>query len=258
MRTSRRSSRLADQWKWRGKYGSIASVQRYLHERDGAAAIRVVAAKTLRVPSYAMTVFGGKNDCVPVAITRVIEFYGCQGVPGCSVPTADGSATVSDVRRLSAGELAEWRTVLYHDTVKEARRRGYTRYFGTSPLFIAGIAERVARARGFDAQARSVYAWSFDRTVVREIDAGRPLLLNLARGSYARHTVTVVGYRVLSYTSEADGRTVDQTARFLAVIDSWHPGVRFIDYNALAYDFAGAGIGSFTLLRVRGGECSDV
>ena len=63
--------------------------------------------------------------------------------------------------------------------------------------------------------------------VKREIDAGRPLLLNISSGYYGNHTVTIVGYH--EYT-KGEGKN---KKRFLKVYDGWSKQPRYIDYEQL-------------------------
>ena len=211
-----------------GLYGRISVPEKYLEDRYRAVDIRQETSKVLDVPTFLMRDFGGKNDCVPVAITRIFDYARGQGYAG----------------------IPEDRAAIYRDALARVKARGYSPWWGTLPFFIAGITKRMAKSYGYDVVGtRGVYGWSYGRTVVREIDAGWPLILNLARGSYRGHTVTVIGYREYSYRSggEADGR---KNVRFLAVADSWTTEVRWIDFGAMAYDVVGAGVASFNTMRL--------
>ncbi|MCI1676280.1 MAG: C39 family peptidase [Ancrocorticia sp.] len=210
-----------------GLFGRIENPERYLTDRYGAHEIERVASQRLVVDMFPMSDFGGRNDCVPVAITRVFDYYRGRGYG--MIPA---------------------REELYEDAVRLARRRGYTRLWGTVPVFIAGMMRTMAASYGYThTEARGVYAWSWRRTVIPEIDAGRPLILNMVRGSYGSHTVTVIGYETFTYAVASHGPHVlaspaRRTKRMVVVADGWMAAPRWIDFDALAYDVVGAGLAS--------------
>lgn len=80
-----------------------------------------------------------------------------------------------------------------------------------------------------------------DNEVKKEIDAGRPVIMNIATGYYGNHTVTVRGYDIYR-KQHTIGKIKYYTYYYMiAVYDGWTSSVRYIDYN----DFSKFNLGSF-------------
>ena len=105
------------------------------------------------------------------------------------------------------------------------------------PFFIAGITRETFKQYGIKARCRGVYVWSFEKHVVREISAGRPVIMNIARGFYRDHTIVVAGYSIW--------KVGDKLYPMLRVIDGWKSGIHYIDYEAFSTDISQSIFGSF-------------
>lgn len=210
-----------------GLYGRISNPTSYLAHRYKATNISTSSSKLLSVPYFHMDAYGGANDCVPIAITRTFDYLRTRGY----------------------GRIPASRATIYKDVEASAKRHGFTNKSGTNPVNIDNIMKDVATKYGYrNTTVRGIYVWSYGGTVVPEINAGRPLLWNIARGHYANHTVTVTGYRTYKY--KVNGKS--QSRPFVAVADSWKTSVRWVDYNAFAYDLVSAGVGSFNTMQLKG------
>ncbi len=155
------------------------------------------------------------NNCVLTAITRVFAYYrdnyGKDSIP-------DDATLYSDIKAIAEGY-------------------GYSNETGTFPTKINNIINDTFKKYGYEGEGKSIYVWDFN-TVKTEIDAGRPLLFNIAFGYYGDHTVSVVGY---SEFTRSNG-WFRETKRFIKVYDGWTQSNRYIDYDLI-------NIGSFSTAK---------
>lgn len=162
------------------------------------------------------------NNCTLTAITRILDYYRGQGYKKINANINDIYATVR----------------------KSAVKNGYTPSKGTDFWKIDNIVEEVLHNYGYKkAKCKGIYLWSFREQIKKEIDANRPVIMNLARGFYGNHTVTVSGYAI--YKSGII------TYNMIQVYDGWKSVRRFIDYYAFAYDLITSGFGSFNTIRIK-------
>lgn len=213
-----------------GLYGRISSPTKYIADRYNGYSISSKDSKILGVSKFHMDDYGGKNDCVPIAITRVFDYLRGRGYT--SIPSS--------------------RATIYKDVLKIAKKWGYTEENGTNPVNIDNIMSEVAKKYGYKKTVtKGIYVWSYKGTIVSEINKNRPLLFNIARGSYKKHTVTATGYRTYTYKAKTLGIPVNYSRPFVAVADSWRTSTRWIDFNQLAYDVFTAGFGSFNTMELK-------
>lgn len=95
------------------------------------------------------------------------------------------------------------------------------------------VCEDYLQDYNYNSNCNGVYIWSFNSQVKGEIDAGRPVILNITSGYYGNHSVVVNGYEIY----EINGVEYP----FIQVSDGWVYGYRYIDYN----DFARSTLASF-------------
>ena len=161
------------------------------------------------------------RNCSVVAVTRIIDYY-------------------RKVRKLPLVPEDIKDTYKYVEEVAESY--GYTDKRGTMPFFISSIARECFKNYGVKARCKGNYVFSFDKHVVKEIDAGRPVIMNIARGYYKDHTVVVCGYSIWLVG--------DKKKPFLKVIDGWKSGYHYIDYEAFSKDISQSIFGSFNTIRL--------
>ena len=202
----------------RKPYGGITNVSKYLLEQYGEKGVLVKRGRSILMNQMSMEQISGRvtRNCSVVAVARVIDYYRQQmKLPG--IP--------EDIR------------VLYKQVEEVAEAYGYTDKGGTMPFFIAGITRETFKQYGIKARCRGVYIWSFEKHVVREISAGRPVIMNIARGFYKDHTIVVAGYSIW--------KVGDKLYPMLRVIDGWRSGIHYIDYEAFSKDISQSIFGSF-------------
>ncbi len=199
-------------------YGGITNVSKYLLEQYGQKGILVKGGRHLIMNQQSMEQISGRRtrNCSVVAITRVLDYY-----------RKKNNLTV----------IPEDIHELYKKVEEVAECYGYSDKRGTVPFFIAGITRDCFKEYGIKAKCRGVYIWSFEKHVVKEISAGRPVIMNIARGFYRDHTVVVCGYNVW--------KVGDRLYPMLRVIDGWKRGVHYIDYESFAKDITQSIFGSF-------------
>lgn len=199
-------------------YGGIKNISKYLMEQYGEKGVLVKRGRALLMNQMSMEEISGRRtrNCSVVAVTRVIDYYRqilkLEGIP-------------EDIHEI------------YKQVEDIAEAYGYTDKRGTVPFFIAGITREAFKEYGIKARCRGIYVWSFDKHVVKEITAGRPVIMNIARGFYKDHTVVVCGYSIW--------RVGDKFYPMLRVIDGWKKGIHYIDYESFAKDISQSIFGSF-------------
>ncbi len=206
-------------------YGGITNVAEYMQKQYGQKGIMIKRGRAILMSQQSMEQISGRRtrNCSVVAVTRILDYYR---------------------RELHIEAIPDDIHAIYRQVEEIAEAYGYTDKRGTMPFFIAGITREAFKEYGIKAKCRGVYIWSFDKHVVREIEAGRPLIMNIARGFYRDHTVVVAGYNIW--------KVGDKTYPMLRVIDGWKSGIHYIDYEAFARDFSQSIFGSFNTTVIKG------
>ncbi|MFP3153434.1 hypothetical protein LQZ18_03210 [Lachnospiraceae bacterium ZAX-1] len=124
-----------------------------------------------------------------------------------------------------------------------AQNYGYTDAIGTNPTQINNITADTLGCYGYTSTCKGIYVWTFNGQIKAEINADRPVIMNIARGYYGNHSVTVAGYSVY--------KTQGTNYPFIQIVDGWKNAYRYIDYNAFAYDLVTSGFGSFNTTIVK-------
>ena len=155
------------------------------------------------------------NNCTLVALTRVFAYHRDNNQK-TNIPDNE---------------------TLYNDIKEIAEKYGYNNEDGTSPTKINNIINDIFDRYGYEGKGSSIYAWNFN-TVKKEIDAGRPVLFNIAFGYYGNHTVSVVGYHEFTRGTGI----FKETKKFIKVYDGWTNSNRYIDYSQI-------NIGSFSTVK---------
>ncbi len=199
-------------------YGGITNVSKYLLEQYGEKGVLVKRGRSILMNQMSMEQISGRRtrNCSVVAVTRIVDYYRKKNnIPG--IP--------EDIHQL------------YQFVEEVAESYGYSDKRGTVPFFISGITREVFKEYGIKARCRGIYVWSFEKHVVKEISAGRPVIMNIARGFYKDHTVVVCGYSIW--------KVGDKFFPMLRVIDGWKKGVHYIDYESFSKDISQSIFGSF-------------
>jgi len=182
-------------------YGGIFSSFLYVNHRYGPG-WQVDRTRTvlLTLDNFRQDRWNDDRNCVLASITRIFAFY-------------------RDVHEMS---VIPRNNTLYRHIRDIALQHGYRPMWGTPPTRIDNIMNDMLSHFNLDGSVRhhlTTLAYA-----KRELDAGRPFLLNVATGFYANHTVTVTGYRTYTRGNE--------TKTFLSVYDGWTEQLRFIDFHA--------------------------
>jgi len=187
-------------------YGNIYDLDGYIEKVFGLG-WTLVESKVLRTQTFVQSDFSGLNNCTVTALARVFAYQRDNG-EYCRIPDNDK---------------------LYDDIMKIAKDYGYSDESGTPPTKINNIIDELIKLYGYTGSGKSHYISNFS-SIVTEIDAGRPLLLNIATGYYENHTVTITGY----YKYQRGNGLIKQTKRFLKVHEGWTSRDAYIDYDVYA------------------------
>ena len=204
-------------------YGGINDIPKYLLERYGDRGRMIRQGPPVPMDTKSMETISGRRtrNCSVVAVARVIDYYR---------------------RKYKIESVPEDIKHIYKDVEEIAESYGYNDKIGTLPFFISGIAKEAFARYGVKVKCRGIYIWSFEKQVVREICAGRPVIMNIARGFYKDHTVVVAGYNIW--------QVGEKTYPMVRVIDGWKSGYHYIDYKSFARDIRQSIFGSFNTIEV--------
>ena len=142
----------------------------------------------------------GAENCSVAAVARVTEFW-------CNRQEIKFPHYLADTY-----QVAE---------ILAATKYNYSAKKGLGQLKIKPLLHEVAHRYGINLDCSLHFLWNYKKHIEGEIDAEKPVILNIALGYYRNHSVTVAGYRVY----DCGGRTVTM----LCVIDGWNEGPRYID-----------------------------
>ncbi|MCR5627024.1 MAG: C39 family peptidase [Lachnospiraceae bacterium] len=204
-------------------YGGFSDIKEYLKTRYSGDGVIVNPGKSLVIEESSMEQISGKrvNNCSIVSISKVIDYY--RKIKGCRY-------IADDIKRI-------YQTVENYGCIY-----GYSDEKGTFPTKINNITKDTLSFYGYKSKCNGCYTWSFEKTVKREIDKERPVMMSLLRGFYRDHTITVSGYSIWKVN--------DRVLPILKVIDGWRAGCHYIDFIAFEEDLINAGIGSFNITKV--------
>lgn len=162
-------------------YGGIKNITLYLEKKYKGKPVMVDRGKTLIINRQSMQEITGRkaNNCTLVAISRILMYYRIR------MHKTNIDRSIGDIYRKVEAIGTEY---------------GYTDARGVVPIFVDDIVEEAFEMYGYKVKCKGHYIWSFEKQVKREIAAGRPVIMNIARGFYKNHTVTVIGYRIYSVT----------------------------------------------------------
>lgn len=128
---------------------------------------------------------------------------------------------------------------IYVEVEKVAKKRLYNgKIWGTPPVFVSNIYNTVAKKFKIPARCRGKYlkdiGFNFDM-IKSDIDNNLPVILNIyndGRNYYEKHTVKIIGYRVLILHKSSTGEL--KKLRMLKVYDNWRVTPGYIDYDKMS------------------------
>jgi len=210
-------------------YGGINDIPTYLSNRYGGT-VSYSSGKMLSTSNFTMSQLGSGGICSLTAITRILVYYRTQGYT----------------------KIDSTKEAVYKKVRAKAINYGFTDASGTFPTRINNIAQDVLRDYGYkNSYSQGIYVWSFGGQVKNEINANRPVIMNIARGYYGNHSVTVNGYKIYKTAHKVFFMTTYNTHNMIAVYDGWTTGQRYIDYEAFTYDLISSGFGSFNTVVLK-------
>lgn len=210
-------------------YGGIDNCAKYLKDRYGGT-ITKSSSKSLSMANFLQSSFKDDKNCTLAAITRVLYYYSRNGYT----------------------KISSNYNNIYKKVRTVAKNYGYKPSKGTSPTKINNIVNDVLKDYGYSkSKCKGIYVWTFKNNVKKEIDKNKPVIMNIARGYYGNHTVTVCGYAVYKRTKKTLGIKTTKTYNMIEVYDGWETTKRYIDYSAFAYDLATSGFGSFNTVTMK-------
>ncbi|MDY6085402.1 MAG: hypothetical protein SPI19_01495 [Peptoniphilaceae bacterium] len=194
--------------------------------REGGDFRLVKAATIPGVPLLSMRDFDAQNHCTITGLTSIFSYYRAEGFVAIPVD----------------------RQALF-ETVREIAREGlrYHPRYGTFPWAMPSIARDVWAHYGYAGGATGHFFFtgrpSIVVTLAREIEAGRPGLINFTHNQYRDHSVTFTGYRCYVRASDLkkcetleSGRPVEEWLKsyprmrvFLQVNNHWTRAARYVD-----------------------------
>ena len=186
-------------------YGGISDCEAYLKQVYG---VDAVLQKEVLLPDEAdsnLQISGRKDaeNCSVAAAARVCEYW-------CSRMQIKFAHNLMD-----SYQVAE---------ILAATKYHYTPKKGLSQFRIKPLLHETTHRYGINLDCRLRIFWNYKTHIQAELDAGRPVILNIAIGYYHNHSITVCGYRVY----EGGG----QVYTMLCTADGWHAGLRYIDLRA--------------------------
>ena len=134
--------------------------------------------------------------------------------------------SLTSITRVLNYYLKEDPAKIYKTVEKIGLRSFYHPRIGTIPIGISFILNRSFKKFSLRLKARGIYFWDFYKDIKSNIDKKNPLILNILRGFYRKHTVTILGYRVYLLDN--------QLHYYLIIHDGWNRSPRYIDYNQFA------------------------
>ncbi|MDR0812600.1 MAG: C39 family peptidase [Oscillospiraceae bacterium] len=203
---------------WQGNpanYAGIFDTNAYVNDRYGDGWTLNSKKIISGVPSFTMSSFeAGVGNCPVVSVVRLLAYY--RSANGKSKIPSNNKDLYNDVRDIA---------IKYGYSTEDKDNNGHEDG-SVGPTKINNVIIDALKKYGYSGKVTSNYLNSngiYD--FVSEIDAGRPVLLNITFGDYSDHTVTVIGYEIYTDNTGALKHS------FLKVWDGWSSETRYIDYN---------------------------
>lgn len=174
--------------------------------------------KSLNLPNFLQDEFKIPNkNCSLVSTTRLISYYN------------------EFINEMDEQEI-------FNQIYTIGRSYGFSELIGTLPIKIDDIMRDFFTYHNIKVKAQGKYFSNFYNAVKKEIDANRPLLMNIAFGKYHNHTVTVTGYKIFKFKG--------MRIKFIEILDGWRRNKTYIDYNIFSHGFFSSGLCSYNTLKI--------
>lgn len=182
--------------------------------------------KILNLPNYTMKdIEKFKKNCTLIAITRILDYLFLNSL--YSLKTFD-------------------KYEIYNVVKRKGLELGYNSKHGTYPILVADIMRRSVSFFGYSNKSiefKSSFFWEF-KDFKNEIDNNKPLILNIARGKYKNHSVTVIGYSIFRISRL-------RTNRYILLYDGWSKNIKYLDFNQFSFNLLLAGLGSINTYNIK-------
>ena len=115
---------------------------------------------------------------------------------------------------------------------------------GVNPFVIDKLTEKTGRKFNSKPDATHLVLWSFESAIKKEVDAGYPIIWNMANSAvYGSHTTVVTGYRVYRRQKKILGIRISEYVKLAELNDNWNDCAVYFDMG----DYKG--VGSFVRVR---------
>ncbi len=93
--------------------------------------------------------------------------------------------------------------------------------------------------------------WTFNSQVVKNINAGYPVMWNQARGNYGNHSMVVKGYKTYKKDHKIWFIKWSESKHFMEMNDNWRSTgtTTYIDFDGYAFDLIHEGFGTFVVVK---------
>lgn len=114
----------------------------------------------------------------------------------------------------------------------------------SNPFNITTIIKNIGKKYDETISASHILIWSYESQVVDQIDAGYPVIINVANSStYGSHSMVVTGYALYTKTTSVGGLNVKDYVKLIRVNDNWSGSARYFDFTNYA------ALGSFVTVK---------
>lgn len=93
--------------------------------------------------------------------------------------------------------------------------------------------------------------WTFNNQVVKNINAGYPVMWNQARENYKNHSMVVKGYKTYKKDHKIWFIRWSESKHFMEMNDNWRStgATTYIDFDGYAFDLIHEGFGTFVVVK---------
>lgn len=123
-------------------------------------------------------------------------------------------------------------------------KSGFLTFAGTLPFDIVKIIKGIGKKYDIKMKPKHIVGGKFKKQVMKEIDAGYPIIFNVnLHPVYGNHSVVVTGYRVYKKTKKILGFKITKKVYIMEISDNWDYNIVYLDYSSYK------GLRSFVKIR---------